>query len=126
MKPTYVDLTVQDVGQARAFFERVLGWRFEKFDLPYEYFRIQAGPDNEPGIDGGVGAVRDAPLSEGKPMTQVTIPVSNLENVLTLVLEAGGCIVEPKAPIPGVGWYATCAEPGGLKFGLIEADPSVE
>jgi len=31
MKPTYVDLTVQDVGQARAFFERVLGWRFEKF-----------------------------------------------------------------------------------------------
>ena len=126
MKPAYFDLTVQDVGQARAFFEKVLGWRFEKFDMPYEYFRITAGPDNEPGIDGGVGAVRDAPLSEGKPMTQVTIPVSNLANVLTLVLEAGGSIVEPKAPIPGVGWYATCAEPGGLKFGLIEADPSVE
>jgi uncharacterized protein len=126
MKPTYFDLTVQDVGQARAFFERVLGWRFEKFDLPYEYFRIQAGPDNEPGIDGGVGAVRDAPLSEGKPMTQVTVAVSNIEDVLALVLEAGGSIVEPKASIPGVGWYATCAEPGGLKFGLIQADPSVE
>jgi uncharacterized protein len=125
MKPAYFDLTVQDVGQARAFFEKVLGWRFERFDMPYEYFRITTGPNNEPGIDGGVGAVKDAPLSEGRPMTQITIAVSNLEDVLALVLEAGGSIVEPKAPIPSVGWYATCAEPGGLKFGLIQADPSV-
>jgi len=124
MKPTYFDLTVQDVAQARAFFEKVLGWRFEKFDMPYEYFRIQAGPDAEPGIDGGIGAVKDAPLSEGRPMTQVTVPVANLEVVLGLVIGAGGNIVEPKIPIPGVGWYATCAEPGGLKFGLIQADPS--
>jgi hypothetical protein len=124
MKPTYFDLTVQDVAQARAFFEKVLGWRFEKFDMPYEYFRIQAGPDAEPGIDGGIGAVKDAPLSEGRPMTQVTVPVANLEVVLGLVIGAGGNIVEPKTPIPGVGWYATCAEPGGLKFGLIQADPS--
>jgi uncharacterized protein len=125
MKPTYFDLTVQDVAQARAFFEKVLGWRFEKFNMPYEYLRIQAGPDAEPGIDGGIGAVKDAPLSEGKPMTQVTIPVANLEVVLDLVIGAGGNVVEPKVPIPGVGWYATCAEPGGLKFGLIQADPSV-
>ena len=55
MKPTYVDLTVQDVGQARAFFERVMGWRFEKFDLPYVYFRIQAGPDNDPELMGALG-----------------------------------------------------------------------
>ena len=59
-------------------------------------------------------------------MTQVTVAVSNLEDVPALVLEAGGSIDEPKASIPGVGWYATCAEPGGLKFGLIQADPSVE
>lgn len=126
MKPTYFDLTVQDVGQARAFFEKVLGWRFEKFNMPYEYFRIQAGPKAEPGIDGGIGAIRDAPLSAGRPMTQVTVPVANLENALALVLEAGGSIVEPKASIPGVGWYATCAEPGGLKFGLIQAATSAD
>ena len=57
MKPAYFDLTVQDVGRARAFFEEVLAWRFEKFDMPYEYFRIQAGPQEEPGIDGGIGAI---------------------------------------------------------------------
>lgn len=92
--------------------------------MPYEYFRIQAGPATEAGIDGGIGAIKDAPLSGGTPMTQMTIPVENLEKVLAVVVAAGGAIVEPKMPIPGVGWYATCAEPGGLKFGLIQADPS--
>lgn len=122
MKPTYFDLTVRDVGLARAFFEKVLGWRFERFEMPYEYFRIQAGPEEEAGIDGGIGAIDDAPLSGGRPMVQVTIPVEDLAAMLGRVVAAGGSIVEPRMPIPGIGWYATCAEPGGLKFGLIQAD----
>jgi len=126
MKPTYFDLTVSDVGQAKAFFEATLGWRFEKFDMPYEYYRIQAGGESEPGIDGGIGGVKDAPLSEGRPMTQVTVPVANLTEVVARVVANGGSIVEQRMPIPGVGWYATCAEPGGLKFGLIEADAGAE
>jgi predicted enzyme related to lactoylglutathione lyase len=124
MKPAYFDLTVSDVGQAKTFFERVLGWRFEKFDMPYEYYRIQAGAEAESGIDGGIGATKDAALSGGKPLTLLTVPVSDLEEVLALVKAAGGSVVEPRTPIPGVGWYATCAEPGGLKFGLIQGDPS--
>jgi len=126
MKPTYFDLTVSDVGQAKAFFEATLGWRFEKFDMPYEYYRIQAGGEGEPGIDGGIGGVKDAPLAEGRPMTQVTVPVANLNEVVARVVANGGSIVEPRMPIPGIGWYATCAEPGGLKFGLVEADPGAK
>lgn len=126
MKPTYFDLTVANVALARAFFEAVLGWRFEKFEMPYEYYRIQAGPAGEPGIDGGIGSVKDAPLSEGRPMTQITVPVASLSEVLARVVASGGSIVEPRMPIPGVGWYATCAEPSGLKFGLIEADATAE
>lgn len=124
MKPTYFDLTVHDVSQAKAFFERVLGWQFAKFEMPYEYYRIQAGPEGEAGIDGGIGGVKDTPISEGRPMTQVTVPVPDLDDVLARVVAAGGSIVEPGMPIPGIGWYATCAEPGGLKFGLIQADES--
>jgi predicted enzyme related to lactoylglutathione lyase len=124
MKPAYFDLTVRDLGASRVFFEKVLGWRFAKFEMPYEYYRIQAGPADEPGIDGGIGAVKDTPLSEGRPMTQVTVPVANLDEVVARVIAAGGRVVEPRMPIPGIGWYATCAEPGGLKFGLIQADES--
>lgn len=123
MKPTYFDLTVRDLDAARRFFEAVLGWRFERFPMPYEYYRIQAGGSDEPGIDGGIGATADAPLAGGQPMAQLTVPVGNLDERLAEVIANGGAVLEPKMPIPGVGWYATCAEPGGLKFGMIEADP---
>jgi predicted enzyme related to lactoylglutathione lyase len=120
VKPTYFDLRVTDVAAARRFLGTVLGWQFERFPMPYEYYRIQAGPPGEPGIDGGIGATKDAPLADGRPLTQVTIRVTNLDEVLGRVLASGGRIVEPKMPIPGIGWYATCAEPGGLMFGLIQ------
>ena len=122
MKPAYFDLTVIDVEQAMRFFSEVLGWKFERFPMPYPYFRIQAGAETEGGIDGGIGAVADAPAAAGLPMTQVTIPVEDLDAILRKVVASGGRIVEPRTEIPGVGWYATCAEPGGLKFGLMEAD----
>ena len=125
MKPAYFDLTVTDLGRAKAFFEEVFAWRFQKFDMPYEYYRIEAGPVDEAGIDGGIGSVRDAPLSEGRPLTQVTVPVPNLDEALSRVVASGGAVVEARTPIPGVGWYATCAEPGGLKFGVLQVDTTV-
>jgi uncharacterized protein len=122
MKPTYFDLSVRDLGAARRFFESVLGWRFERFPMPYEYYRIQAGPQGEPGIDGGMGAIADAPLAEGRPLAQLTVPVPDLDAAIAHVVQAGGRVLEARTPIPAVGWYATCAEPGGLCFGLIQAD----
>lgn len=126
MKPTYFDLTVNDLAAARRFFEVVLGWHFERFPMPYEYYRIQAGPTEEPGIDGGIGSIKDAPLAAGRPTTQVTVPVQDLDGVLDKVRRNGGKILDAKMPIPGVGWYATCAEPGGLVFGVIQADTTAK
>ena len=123
MKPTYFDMTVADLGAARKFFESVLGWRFERFPMLYEYYRIQAGPAEEPGIDGGIGALKDTPIAGDIPATQLTIPVPDLDDALARVEQNGGRVIEPRMPIPGIGWYATCAEPGGLKFGLIQGDP---
>ena len=42
MKPTYFDFTVANATEAKRFFEHVLGWRFERFPMPYEYYRITA------------------------------------------------------------------------------------
>ncbi|MHC4456597.1 MAG: VOC family protein [Planctomycetota bacterium] len=126
MKPVYFDFTVRNLKDARRFFENVFGWRFEKFPFPYEYYRINAGTDDEMGIDGGIGEVKDTTISGGKPLTQVTIPVSCLDDFIKKVKENGGSIVEPKMAIPTIGWYATCAEPGGLMFGIIQADPNAK
>lgn len=124
MKPTYFDMTVRDVARARVFFETLFGWRFERFPMPYEYYRIQAGAENEPGIDGGMGALKDAPIAGGIATTQLTVPVMDVDETLAKVAANGGQVIEPRRSIPGVGWYATCAEPGGLRFGIIQADPN--
>jgi len=50
--------------------------------------------------------------------------VSNLDERIAKIKAAGGAVIEPRTAIPGIGWYATCAEPGGLMFGIIEADPA--
>jgi uncharacterized protein len=123
MKPNYFDMTVHDVDKARQFFENVFGWRFEKLPSSDDYYRIEAGSSGEPGIDGGIGMVGQTRISEGRPLTQVSIPVADLEAFIAKVKENGGYVLESKLSIPGIGWYATCAEPGGLMFGLIEADP---
>ena len=123
MRPTYFDLTVADIGAARGFFEAVLGWRFERFPMPYEYYRIHAGAPDEPGIDGGMGGIADSPVCDGRPLTQLTTQVADLDATLAKVEAQGGRVVEAKMAIPGIGWYATCAEPGGLLFGLIQPDP---
>ena len=123
MKPTYFDFTVRNVKDARQFFERVFDWQFEKFPMPYDYYRIQAGAENERGIDGGIGAIADTPTSGGRPLTQVTIPVPNLDEYIARVEQNGGTVIEPKMPIRGIGWFAACAEPGGLLFGIMQADP---
>ncbi len=122
MKPQYFDLTVKNVAAARGFFEAVFGWKFERFPMPYEYYRITAGPPDEPGIDGGIGAIKDTPISGGRSFVNITVPVPNLDESIAKIMAVGGVVIEPRTAIPGIGWYATCAEPGGLMFGIIEAD----
>ena len=126
MKPIYFDFTVQNLDETRRFFESAFGWSFEKYPMPYEYYRITAGSEDEPGIDGGVGAIKDTQISGGKPLTQVTIPVPNLDNSIKNVKESGGSVIEEKTAIPGIGWYATCAEPGGLMFGMLQVAPDAK
>lgn len=126
MKPVYFDMSVRDLERARAFFAAVLGWRFERFPMPYEYYRIRAGAAAEEGIDGGIGCVADAPAVGAGPATIVTVAVPDLDATLARVAGAGGHVVESKVRIPGIGWYSTVAEPGGLPFGLVEVETAKE
>ena len=125
MKPQYFDLTVDNLTAAREFFANVLDWKFERFPIPYEYYRIKAGAEDEPGIDGGIGAVKDTAISGGRPLVNLTVNVPSIDDCIAKVKKNGGSLVEPRTAIPGIGWYATCAEPGGLLFGILEGDTAV-
>ena len=38
------------------------------------------------------------------PLTQVTISAPSLNDCIARVEEAGGKVIEPNMPIPGIGW----------------------
>lgn len=122
MKPIYFDLSVENLAEARRFFEAAFGWKFELFPMPYEYYRITAGAAGEPGIDGGIGQLAESGDGPDRPLVNLVLPVPDLDSMIEKVIACGGTVVEPRTPIPGIGWMATCAEPGGLKFGLLEAN----
>ena len=40
--------------------------------------------------------------------------------------EAGGKVIQPKSTIPGVGYFAYCADTEGNVFGIMEEDPDAK
>ena len=123
MKPTYFDLTVQDVEKARRFFSSVLGWEYD--EAASGYYRICAGLPAEPGIDGGMAGLEDTPIANA-PMTVLVVTVDDLERMVQLVEENGGRVLERRVAVPGIGWFSSCTEPGGLVFGMMEPDPGAK
>lgn len=113
----HFDLEAQDPDRAMRFYSEVFQWEFSKWDGPLEYWLIKTGPDEEPGIDGGLAR------TEGeKPETTNTIAVENLDLVLEKLVQSGGKIIREKGAIPGVGWIAYCIDTEGNYFGVIEND----
>ena len=122
MKPAAIDFTVKDLDEAKNFFEQVFDWRFVKFPESYDYYVSRAGSKILPGVNVAIGAIADNPHAKGRPLTQVIVSVPSVDDCITKVEEAGGKVISPKGAIPGIGWFAGCAEPGGLLFGVLESD----
>ena len=107
--------------EAVDFYSKVLGWKFQKWDNPgMDYWLITTGNDSVPGINGGLGP--------GDPIKVVvnTIGVADLDATLKKVVQHGGKVLQPRGPLPGVGWYAAFEDPVGNRFGLMQDDPAAK
>jgi|APFre7841882590_1041340.scaffolds.fasta_scaffold100167_1 predicted enzyme related to lactoylglutathione lyase len=105
--------------KAIAFYERVFGWKIEKWKGPVDYWLIKTGKEKEPGIDGGLSR-----RAEAEPSTVNTIDVPSVDKFAKKVEANGGKIVRPKMAVPGVGWMAYFKDPEGNLWGIIESDES--
>lgn len=115
----HFDLPADDPERAMSFYQDVFGWTFEKWDGPMDYWLISTGPEDEPGIDGGL-SVRSDP----EERTDTTIGVDSLDETLDEIKANGGVILREKSAVPGVGWLAYCQDTEGNSFGVMELDPS--
>jgi len=117
----HFDISAKEPQKAVEFYTNVFGWRFEKWNNPgMEYWLVMTGDEKAPGIDGGLGL--------GDPVRSVvnTIGVNDLDATLAKIREHGGKVVQPRGPIPGVGWYAAFEDPTGNQFGLMQEDRSAK
>ena len=112
------ELNTWDALESRNFYRRTLGWQFEKLILP----------DGEPywiaRKDGRtVGGVFNltAPRFKGIPAHWMTyMKVDDIARAEHDALQAGGEVIRPVTPIPGIGLIAIVSDASGAMIGLIE------
>jgi len=117
----HFEIHADDLEQAVKFYQDVFGWEIVKWEGPQDYWLITTGPDDEPGINGGLMKRMDPSAS-----TWNTVEVPSVDEFTAKIIESGGKVVMPKTTIPGVGYQAYCQDTEGNVFGLHETDESAQ
>jgi predicted enzyme related to lactoylglutathione lyase len=117
----HFEIPADNPDRAIAFYTAAFGWTFKKWEGPMPYWLITTGPNEEPGINGGM-------LSRQHPGqgTVNTISVNSVDDAVAAATKAGGKVALPKMAIPGVGWLAYCLDTEGNTFGMMQADKAAK
>lgn len=113
----WYDLFTKDVDAAKAYYTETVGWGTQEWDGPMDYtmFTVGGAP---------VGGVMPMPegMPEGVPPHWLGyIDVDDLEASLAKVTELGGQVRMPATEIPGIGHFATIADPQGAAVALFSS-----
>jgi len=117
----HFEIPATDPEKLSAFYQKVFGWKFDKWAGPMEYWMIVTGGDSCPGINGGMMRKPGGIVS-----TTNTIGVESVDGAIAAVSKAGGKLVMAKTPIPGVGYFAYCEDTEGNIFGVMQADSNAK
>jgi predicted enzyme related to lactoylglutathione lyase len=121
VKPWWHELNTWQPDDARAFYGRTLGWKFDDVDLPDGSPYWIARRNGEP--VGGIFALCE-PVYAGIPSHWMTyMTVADIGHAERTAVFAGGEVMRPAIHIPGVGKLAVVSDSVGALIGLIEPDP---
>ena len=117
---THFDISADEPEKLVPFYESIFDWQFKKWDGPMDYWMITTGPNDKPGINGG--------LAKRQKDNYIlnTLEVDDIDKTIAQIEEQGGSIVSEKQPIPGVGYFASFNDPEGNLLGIMQADESAK
>lgn len=109
------------------FYSKLFGWNFQQWGQ-MDYWIINTGPDNKPGIHGGLVLRRGPSPVEGQAVNSFvcTIEIDSVDETLKQGVALGGTIAVPKMPIPTVGWLAYLKDTDGNILGVMQRDPQAK
>ncbi len=125
-KVVHFEIHASNPNRAISFYKKVFNWEFTSWGGNEEYWMIKTGPDDQPGINGGL--IKRRGEIDGQAVTAYvcTIAVDSVDNYSKVVVENSGEIVVPKMPIPGVGWLIYCKDTEGNIFGIHQEDANAK
>jgi uncharacterized protein len=115
-RPSHFEIPVDDPDRAEKFYSAVFGWTFQRFEGAPSYYGMATTGEENPGINGAL--FQRNPDAE----TTLTMSVPSIEASIATIKANGGDVVQDKAPIPGMGWFAVCHDSEGNKVGLFTND----
>ena len=122
----HFEIHAADPNRAVNFYETLFGWTFQKWEGPMEYWLVTTGPNDQPGINGGL-VQRQGEIDGQAVIAYVcTVDVEDLDASVQAAVDNGGQIALPKMPIPGMGWLAYCKDTEGNIFGMMQGDPNAQ
>jgi predicted enzyme related to lactoylglutathione lyase len=120
----HFEIHAGDPDRAVNFYQNLFGWTFQKWEGPMPYWLVTTGPDDQPGINGGL-VPRQGEIDGQAVIAYVcTVDVADVDASQEKALANGGQVVVPKMPIPGMGWLVYCKDTEGNIFGMMQGDPN--
>jgi predicted enzyme related to lactoylglutathione lyase len=124
-RPMHFEIQASNPQALIDFYSALFGWSFNKWEGG-DYWLIHTGPDDQPGINGGLLPRRGPPPENMAAVNAfvITVDVDKLDAKLAKVdsIGGGGLVCVPKMAVPGIGWLAYVKDPDGNIFGMMQAD----
>lgn len=109
----HIEFPADDPQRAMRFYEAVAGWQFSPIEGFEDYWVFRSA-------EGYGGAVGKRGVSTGQVVRDY-IEVDSIDDAVAAGERAGGTVKEPKAEVPGMGWFAVLTDPEGNEIGLFQA-----
>jgi hypothetical protein len=109
------------------FYTELFGWSISRWEGA-DYWLIDTGPADRPGINGGLLPRPGSAPGDAQAVNAFvcTAEVDSLDETLAKAMDLGASMALPKNPVPGVGWLAYIKDPDGNILGLLQPDESAK
>jgi uncharacterized protein len=123
----HFEIQADDVERAKAFYAAAFDWSFQDYGAVAgsTYWGVVTGPDDQPGINGGLLG-RPAPVpaeGQGTNAYVCTMQVDDYDETERRILAAGGRVALPKMALTGLAWQGYYLDTEGNTFGIHQPDP---
>jgi predicted enzyme related to lactoylglutathione lyase len=120
-KVIHFEIPFDDKQRAMRFYGDAFGWKL--VDMPQMNYVIASTVDvDEQQMPKEPGAINGGLFQRPKeaPNPAIYVGVDSVDSAIQKVEAAGGKVVTPRTPIPGMGAYARVADTEGNVIGLFE------